>query len=228
MLVSAQHPIRREIARTAMARNIFGRYSTEERQSLRTVEFRKDEVLAQLKEAWEKVTIDKGYYADPYSKALGFIRGINYSAKDVENFSIALAEFQGPDYFGAKAGYFLSALINNGTENEYVIHTNHLAEKIHLLGFENTKNIVVEGDLGEKTGVRMKGGNILVKGNVEKSLGQWMTGGKIVIDGDATRFIGDEMTGGEIHLNGNYVFIAPPICIHGGRIFHKGKLIFDK
>lgn len=108
--------------------------------------------------------------------------------------------------------------------------------------------IVINGDVeknqssgGDGVGYRMSGGRIIVNGDACGSVldercygkisaggvGQDMSGGEVIINGFAHGDIGVGMSGGEIHLNGGYGNI-PAQTILGGRIFHKGKLIFDR
>ena len=231
----------------------FGRYKPEEEKEVCKVEVKEDKVLKQLKAAW------KGYDHDPcsggrivedasgelYNRALARIKGLDYSAKDVENFSIALAEFQDEKGFSDNAGVFLSALINNGRDTDYVIHTRHLSPGIQALGCENTKNITVDGDVEARVGLHMKGGSITVNGTViwgvgyvmqggsitvNGDAGDWvgnsMEGGSITVNGDARYGVGNTMKGGEIHLEGDYHDVSQ--TIKGGKVYHKGVLIVDK
>jgi formylmethanofuran dehydrogenase subunit C len=76
----------------------------------------------------------------------------------------------------------------------------------------------------------MYGGNIVIRGNVGDDIGHkagWrLNGGIITIYGDAGYGVGYNMKCGEIHLEGGYKGISEEVC--GGRIYHRGKLIFDK
>ncbi|NYZ74441.1 hypothetical protein H0O00_04830 [Candidatus Micrarchaeota archaeon] len=202
---------RREIvvpkAPTLAMANRFQRYKPETEKTVRGVEVKEDETLRQLKEAWKAC----GYTGDSvkdYPKMLKIVKKLEYSAKDVVDFNLALVEFQGERDFIYKAGLFLSALMNNSKDSEFVIHTNHLAESINFLGYKNTKNITVNGNAGN-------------------AVGGYMCGGSITIKEDAGDYTGQGMKGGEIRLLGDYKSISFHI-LSGGKIFHKGKLIVDK
>jgi len=208
----------------------FGKYQPETERDVRKVDVKPDEVLEQLKAAWKKVKMlrncGKIDLDGTYNKALEQLKGIRYSANDVENFSIALVEFQDEEYFEFKTGLFLSALINNGKDADYAIQIQHLNQAIHHLGQRNIKNIVVNGDAGWCVGAVMKGGTIVVNGDASWGAGYEMEGGRITVAGGAGHEVGWEMKGGEIHVEGNYCRTSS--CVQGGKIFHKGVLIVDK
>ncbi|NYZ74491.1 hypothetical protein H0O00_05080 [Candidatus Micrarchaeota archaeon] len=237
-----------KIPALAMA-NRFSRYKPETERAVRKVEVVEDKTLKKMKDAWKSC----GYvYSDKYyPEMLETVKKLEYSAKDVEKFSIALAEFRGErasaHEFGIvlgfvhKAGFFLSALMNNCKDSEFVVHTNHLAKPIIYLGYRNTKNIIVngnvgdylgeymeggtitvEGTAGDRVGCSMEGGTIIVKGNAGDEVGYAMEGGTITVKGNAGDDVGERMNGGEIHLNGGYNGRAG---FKHGKIFHKGKLI---
>jgi len=237
---------RRRIVRVSpvvAAGSRFEKYKPEEEKGVRKVEVKEDEVLRQLKAAWGKYR--PRFYEEYYPDALKAIRNISYSASDVEKFSLALVEFQGEERFSDKAGLFLSALINNGKDIHYVIHTEHLAE-VFYLGTKNTKNIIVNGNAGSMVGDQMEGGSIIVNGNAGYGVGGHMEGGTIIVNGTAGDHVGVRMKGGAItvngnagndvgtgmmegaviHLNGGYKSIADDV--KGGKIYHEGVLIVDK
>jgi hypothetical protein len=230
----------------------FGNFKAEPEREVRKVSLERDNEIEVLKRMWEKISMDleRDYhfevqnYSGAYAKILKMARKSRYSAKDICAFSLALPEFQGDAFFRIRAGIFLSALINNCKDQEFVIHTAHLPP-IHFIGFDNKKNIVVEGDAGNRVGVGMKGGSIIVKGdagmviggemidgtisilgNAGSHIGYFMQGGSITVGKHAGTEVGRRMHAGEIRLNGGYDEIAD--YIQGGRIYHKRKLIWPR
>jgi hypothetical protein len=191
----------------------FGRYKDEGEHAVRAPDLTEDRVLGQLKEALLKVRLKD----DPKESELDFIilpalnypvflraiRGLKYTSKDIEKFSIQLAEFQNTEDFTFKAGHFLSALINKSPESDFIIHTRHLDVKIEHLGWSNTKNIVIEGDSGDLLASFMLKGRITVKGNSGMFTCYGMKKGEIVINGDSGPSLGWHMKGGEITVKGN-------------------------
>jgi hypothetical protein len=203
----------------------FGNYKPESEKAVRKTGVVEDETRKRLMKAW-KACSSTGNSETDYAKMLRKVKRLEYSAKDVESFSLALVEFQKEYEFSFKAGLFLSALINNCKDSEFVIHTSHLDESIDDLGYENIKDIIVEGDVGVGFGTGMKGGIIMVKGNAGALLGTDMEGGSITLKGNAGKWLANDMKGGEIHLYGDIE------RIHGevkhGKIFYNGKLIVDE
>ncbi|MDD5171769.1 MAG: hypothetical protein PHF60_01915 [Candidatus ainarchaeum sp.] len=237
--------IRSEDARIpalAMA-NRFTKFNPETEHSVRKGEI-VDETLRQLKEMWD--TCPFLYVSMYHAEVSRFIRarGLQCSAKDVERLSLAFAEFRDEEQFSMKAGVFLSALINNGNDTDYVVHTLPSLGQFHEIGWENTKNIVVkgdiesggwrmsagriivEGDVSNTVGTGMTGGTIVVEGNVSFMVGLGMEGGRIIVKGDVEGSVGNTMRDGEIYLEGDYAKLSNDV--YGGKIYHKGELIVDE
>ncbi|NYZ74131.1 hypothetical protein H0O00_03235 [Candidatus Micrarchaeota archaeon] len=202
----------------AMA-NRFSRYKPEEEKAVRKVEVVEDETLKRLKEAWKSCGVIK---LEDYNKLHETVKKLRHSAKDVERFSLALAEFQGEERFPESAGLFLSALINSCRSRKFVIHTHHLAKPVHHLGFGNTKSIAVKGDAGAAVGFYMQNGTITVEGDAGGWTGSCMAGGSIVVKWNAGDFCGDRMAGGTIIVLGN-VGAKSGHKMEGGSISVKGN-----
>jgi len=200
---------RRSIVRVPLivaAGSRFDKYKPEQEREVRKAEVKEDKALEQLRAAWRNFGYEEGrkdWEKTNYKIALEQVKGISCSAKDIENFCIALAEFQDEMRFPHKAGYLLSALINNGKDSDYVIHVQHLSQAIWWVGYENTKNIVVNGDVGYSVGQYMKGGLITVNGNAGSQVGTTMEGGTIAVNGNAGWHVGSVMKGGTIVVDGN-------------------------
>lgn len=234
-----------DVPAVAMAKGFKG-YKTESERIVRKVEVTEDETLKQLKAAWKSLQYKRCSPEQIYENALATVEGLEYSASDVEGFSLALGEYdQNEKDFSFGAGLFLSALVNNGKDTDYIVHTKHLERPLSMIGYSNTKNITVRGDAGHYVGNIMEGGTIIVekdagcwvgewmhggsitvKGNADKGTGSKMHDGTITVEGYAAAWVGSEMTGGEIHLEGTFTNLGGDI--RGGRIFFKGELIFDR
>lgn len=230
MMTNAEQKLGRGVTRMLMTRG-FSRYNPEIQQPVRQVEVKEDETLRQLKEAWRSITFDVFYigsvYPKFYDKVFNAVKNIHYSARDVENFSIALAEFQDEEGFVDKSGYFLSALINNSSDSDFVVHTAHLQYKVNFLGYENTKNITIEGDVGRFLGNQIISGNISINGNTGRWVGAEMRGGNIRVKGNTGLYPGCNMKGGEIHIEGTIKGFVPTHS-KGGKIYEREVLIYPK
>lgn len=192
--------ISRDTSQTAASKK-FSRYKKEEEKTVRKPDVKEDKALGQLKKAWRAYKTRSTDYGEVenFLKA----RDLNYSSKDIERFSIALVEFQDEQEFSDKAGLFLSVLINNGKDSDYVIHTRHLAEAIDSIGRDNRKNIIVDGDVGDFAGLNMQSGSITIRGNASDFLGAGMKEGMITVEGNVGKCLGQMMKGGNITVGGN-------------------------
>lgn len=194
---------------SSSARRKFGRFKKDKPNVLRSISTVARETAAteQLKRLWRRhplQSINQLLLGTSYvDEVAASVASQNYSAKDVEHFSLLLFEFQDEKNFSEKAGVFLTALIENGKEDDFVIHTSTLAVPIQGLAKGNTKNVLIKGDIGSHTAKNMKKGKVIIKGDEEGYAGLKMTGGDIVILGDAGEVIGWEMKNGSITVHGN-------------------------
>src|SRR5271157_1032585 len=99
-----------------------------------------------MREAWLKCGFGSREIGKRYGIYLDGVKDLDYSAKDVEIFSVMLSEFQDREFFLTSAGLFLSALVNNCKEDGVTIHTTHLVRPIYYIGWMNTKNMIVDGN----------------------------------------------------------------------------------
>lgn len=240
-MTGRKHRIHEQMRGTLAFANRFQKYAPMEEKTVRDVQVTENEVVTQLKRLFRQTKYEGDpFYDEAFHKQVArLVKGLDYSAKDVELFSLALIELQKdfkdifmvthfglPWGFGSstKVGLFLSALINEGKDRDYIIHTENLSFAIFDLGFKNTKNITVVGPVGNRLGILMKSGTIVVTGHVADQIGVHMDGGTIRVKGNTGDDIGEDMQDGKIYLSGNYGTIAKDAH---GRIYHKGKLIFD-
>ncbi len=86
--------------------------------------------------------------------------------------------------------------------------------------------ITIRGNAGIGIGQGQNGGSITVNGNAGELLGIQMADGIIMVNGNAGKDIGLEMSGGEIHIDGDQPRISDELV--SGKVFHKGRLIFEK
>ena len=192
------------------ARKKFSRFKKENAKPVR--ELRKAEETEKLREmkrlckwlieCYMKPDDLKGEFSGPLE---GKLSRIDYTAKDVEEFSIMMKELEGPNEIGEALAAFIESLIYVCDDDNFVIHTSHLSYDIAvgMAGMEG-KTVTVIGDL-DVAGESMHSGKLIVTGNV--------------------RVVSNGMLGGEIHIEGECKEIME---ILGGKVYHKGKLIVDK
>ena len=128
---------------------------------------------------------------------------IAYTADDIRIFSMALAKFQYENEFYERAGIFLSALINSSREKDFIIEAGNLSVGMVFIGYENTKNVTVIGNVGDYAGFYMDGGSLMVEGNAEMEIGRNMKRGRITVKGDVGRNPGRYMKKGRIDIDGS-------------------------
>lgn len=202
----------------------FGRYLPEHTQAVRKADVGSHPKVEEIMKAWELFDKARGQqlFAVPSHDYPASLEGKGFSAPDVETFSIALSACQDTENFPMKAGEFLSALVNSGTDQGYTIHTSHLAELISYSGVYNTKNITTEGNVGDWLCHEMIRGRVLVSGDAGNYCGFGFGGGELVIGGNAGKRIGCEMRHGNIIVKGNAGELAGE-NMHGGRLTIEGN-----
>lgn len=185
----------------------FGRFRPEEEKAARPSAAKNSGVLDLFWEIWKLPFRDakngSSMFSEFYQAACEAAKQVRYTAADVEFFSIALIERQDEFDFSSKAGLVISALINSGKDKSFMIHTRGLDAGIHSLGYHNTKDIVVKGDVGGDFAVCMEGGLAIVEGNAGNRCGAHMKGGRISVSGSAGSSLGVIMEGGEILVLGD-------------------------
>jgi len=141
-------------------------------------------------------------FPDDRGMVAGWLESIKYSAREIEEFTVALSAFTQDKDFSSKAGVFLDALMRSCPDNDIVLHTAHLPW-IDGLGMHNTKNILIKGRVGDSCGEEMLGGSITVEGDCLHYIGVRMVRGTIIVEGNAGMAPGAGMQSGLVHVKGN-------------------------
>ena len=148
------------------------------------------------------VAMDKLYshWADVLGRA-------PFSSADICLFSaFRLAAFQGKLGFSYTTGMFLSALINTSPDSDFAINLFQLDTELDNVGFCNTKNVTINGNVGRYAFVKMKRGTV-------------------IINGDAGEYLGNEIERGSITVNGDLVQLFP--FLSADMVFSQGGDIFQ-
>jgi len=128
-----------------------------------------------------------------------------YGARDVQQFSVLLANYQSAEHFTHQGGLYLSALINHCPDKEVTVITEHLEKDLRYLGCRNS------------------GHSIRVCGSVGLYVGMDMSCGEITVEEDAGNYMGEMMSGGVIRVEGVSGTLSERI--KQGSIYHKGVQI---
>ena len=223
------------------ARKKFSRFKPVKPNIVRTAAVKPSpllENLEKIKMLWHGIEFygqrpSSGYsYSEQYARYVEEFRkqSIDLPRSDVEKLLFFLPELPLPNTFTDKIGVFLSALIEASSDREFSLHVGFLNRKISFIGYRNTKNLYVEGDVGNYFAFRMKSGEIVLDGNSDACPGYGMEGGKLVINGDLDGPWIRNIKGGQIHFNGegdqlDYFSKRYPVYVDGGQAFWHGKLI---
>jgi hypothetical protein len=161
-----------------------------------------------------------------YEIAEKYVKEIEYSAEDIEDFCFALENTQKIPYLiPGPAGIYISALCNYAKEEEIFLKLSELKTEINLIGFrlQKGKQLVIEGDTGDFTGIGLEGGELVVEGNAKNWTGAGMRGGKILVKKNIGLHTGEWMMGGEIYVGGRVRGLGN---IVEGKVFERDKLIY--
>jgi hypothetical protein len=154
------------------------------------------------------------------------IEELDYTAEDIEEFCYALDHSdQIPYLITGPAGVYISVLCNHAKEEEICLHLRDLTVKINLLGYRlpANKKLIVEGNVGDFTGIGLDGGELIIEGSAKNYTGAGMKRGKIVIRHNLGFNTGHGMTGGELIVGGRIKGLGK---IVGGKIYERDQLIF--
>jgi hypothetical protein len=161
-----------------------------------------------------------------YEVAENYVKEIDYSAEDIEDFCFALENTRKIPYLiPGPAGVYLSALCNYAKEEEIVLKLSELKTEINLVGFRlpKGKRLLIEGDTGDFAGIGLEGGELVVEGNAKNWTGAGMRGGKILVRKNIGLHTGEWMMGGEIYVGGRVRGLGN---IVEGKVFERDKLVY--
>jgi hypothetical protein len=161
-----------------------------------------------------------------YEVAEKYVKEIDYSVEDIEDFCFALESPQKvPFLIPGPAGVYLSALCNYAKEEEIILKLSELKTEINLVGFRlpTGKRLVVDGDTGDFTGIGLEGGELLIEGNAKNWTGAGMKSGKILVKKNIGLHTGEWMMGGEIYVEGRIRGLGN---IVEGKVFERDKVVY--
>lgn len=163
-----------------------------------------------------------------YTLAEKVVKEIEYKAEDIEDFCYELDTTDKIPYLiTGPAGIYISALCNYAKEEEIVLKLNDVKTQINLLGYRLPvgKKVVVEGNLGDFTGIGMEGGELIVEGNAKNYTGAGMKSGRIRITKNIGLHTGEWMMGGEIFVGGRVRGMGK---IVDGKVYEDDKVIYPR
>ena len=196
----------------------FSRYAPEQEAQSRVPSVRSDSVLRRINEIWGSYPSKKFFEAADTrkrSKAIREIRALGHTPGDIADFVLSMNSLPDPGKTQFSGGYFVSDLINNCPAESFELHTRHLDLPLNGLGFRNTKQIAIHGDVGDMLALGMLSGRIIVHGNAgsaqpasgpDAKVGPIaacnMHGGVLIVEGDVCG-VGERMVGGSVFVLGD-------------------------
>jgi len=174
----------------------------------------KPRAIRQLEKTFELLSKNDGYLVQEGSENNIFERKIHwrmrlgllkYSPSDLSLFSLHYLPLLLEAKPSIHTGGILSSLIQSSKETNFEIHTlnfNKDGAPI-ILGYKNTKNIVVHGNLGYLSFNGMISGTVVVYGDCAAHFAPLMKGGEITVYGNVGAMLGEYMSGGTIRVYGN-------------------------
>jgi hypothetical protein len=163
-----------------------------------------------------------------YTLAEKVVKEIEYKAEDIEDFCYELDTTDKIPYLiTGPAGIYISALCNYAKEEEIILKLNDVKTQINLLGYRLPvgKKVVVEGNLGDFTGIGMEGGELIVEGNAKNYTGAGMKSGRIRITKNIGLHTGEWMMGGEVFVGGRVRGMGK---IVDGKVYEDDKVIYPR
>jgi hypothetical protein len=163
-----------------------------------------------------------------YTLAEKVVKEFDYRAEDIEEFCYELDSTDKIPYLiTGPAGIYISTLCNYAKEEEIYLKLNDLKTQINLLGYRLPvgKKVIVEGNLGDFTGIGLEGGELVVEGNAKNYTGAGMKSGRIRVTKNIGLHTGEWMMGGEILVGGRVRGMGK---IVDGKVYEDNKLIYPR
>ncbi len=184
----------------------------------------KDERMERLLDAWNAVKYQSAYVYPEYNysnmlKALG---DFHCTQAELDAFYVILKSAENERDFSPKAGMFISALVNTGSEENYHVSTRGFQKKLEYLGSWNEKDLTIDGDAGFALAYRCRRGTIVLNGNTGDEAGKEMSDSILTIKGNVGTHVGSESTGGTIVVEGSAGFSAG-YYMQGGNLTIRGN-----
>jgi len=163
-----------------------------------------------------------------YTLAEKVVKEFDYRAEDIEEFCYELDSTDKIPYLiTGPAGIYISTLCNYVKEEEIYLKLNDLKTQINLLGYRLPvgKKVIVEGNLGDFTGIGLEGGELVVEGNAKNYTGAGMKSGRIRVTKNIGLHTGEWMMGGEVFVGGRVRGMGK---IVDGKVYEDNKLIYPR
>lgn len=205
---------RREIEKTggdnsALVASRFRGFKPEDEKHVRNEQVQTESTLKRLLVAWYsfQAQMPSNDLNRAYSLAIKSMGDIRATSQDLEEFLGHIRQISKgkpvADELSDEVvalGLFISAIVNTGKENAYTIDLHGLPVP-ELLGYMNSKSLMVLGDTGDACAME-NSGEIVVLGDVHGSFAHMQRSGTSVLVGDCED-VGTMLEGGKVILYGS-------------------------
>ena len=194
----------------------------------------KEDVIGQLTESYLQILEDEidnlawmvehHRIVNVYEKILDDIQYLEYTFYDIEAFCAQMDNAERLQLMvPGPAGLYISALINNSKDGQFVLRLLDYRYNFHFLGYRLPEGmtLILEGNAGDFIGAALNGGSLVVNGSVGGWCGAGMLGGDIHVRQNAGEQTGEWMHGGVIRVNGSIGSIGE--TRYGGQILQPGQ-----
>ncbi|MBS3094012.1 hypothetical protein J4456_05540 [Candidatus Pacearchaeota archaeon] len=180
--------------------DLFNKLGKENKEEIKNPEIKDNSILEYLVKNY-KLYIEQATDFEKARRIQHFLKINPVKSNEIEELSLILGKYQRLNNFNL-SGYFLSKLINESNDEDFVIHTNYLEKLIDCIGYKNIKNLTINGNAGDWVGYKnIK--NLTINGNAGDWVGYEMENGRIEVNGNAGGWVGEQMKNGNITINGN-------------------------
>ncbi len=137
-----------------------------------------------------------------YAIALSLVSRIRHNPDDLDRFCEVLSALQEQKDFSTRAGLFLSAAVNAGSEERYSLRISHLHARIDFLAWRCKKQLSVEGDVGDFFAANADGAHVKLNGSAGDCLA-YKARAEISVTKDVGDYAAQYFRTGDLHIMGN-------------------------
>ncbi len=160
-----------------------------------------NEKVVKMEKAFEKILKAPSYFSPGPQAVQREMAGWDYTVQDIEEFIAGIAKYQDAKRYHARAGLFISSLVNHAKEDKITLDLGHLDVLFDFLGYKNRKDLTIIGNIGSHCFQDVETGRGHVEGDALDFFGAQQHGGSISISGDARDDAGYKKDGGSLLVN---------------------------
>ena len=139
-----------------------------------------------------------------YNRCCEKVASLNASEIDISKFVAYTSIFANENCFEHTLGLFLSAAMNESSEDNFSLNLLSLKSKpIHLVAYRNICNVKIFGNIGSNAVNKMEFGHVEITGDIDENFASQMLSGEIIVKGKCKDICGDAY-GGTVRISGKF------------------------